>query len=49
MPFSAQPHLFEDDIDVAGNQLGNLLPLRRLYRVVTILVISKILQWQGTG
>lgn len=49
VPFSAQPHLFEDDIDVASNQLGNLFPLRRLHRVVTILVISKILQQQGTG
>lgn len=49
VPFSAQPHLFEDDVNVAGNQLGNLLPLCCLHRVVTILVISKILQWQGTG
>lgn len=49
VPFSAQPHLFEDDIDVASNQLGDLFPLRRLHRVVTILVISKILQRQGTG
>lgn len=49
VPFSAPPHLFEDDINVASNQLGDLLPFRRLHRVVTILVISKILQGQGTG
>lgn len=44
VPFSAQTHLFEDNVNVAGNQLGDLLSLRRLHRVVTILVISEILQ-----
>lgn len=31
VPFSAQTHLFEDNVNVAGNQLGDLLSLCRLH------------------
>lgn len=48
-PSQPHSHLFKDDVNVAGNQLGDLLPFRRLHGVVTILVISKILQRHVTG
>lgn len=38
------PHLLQYDVNVACYELGNLLPFCCLHRVVTILVISKILQ-----
>lgn len=43
--------LFKDDVNVSGNQLGYLLPLCSLHRVVTLLVFSKILwrAWKGEG
>lgn len=35
--------LFEDDVNVAGNKLGDLLPLCGLHGVVALLVLSEIL------
>lgn len=40
-------HLLKDDIDVAGNELCDLLTFSRLYGVVAVLVVSKVLQRQG--
>lgn len=37
-------HLFEDDVDVTGNELSYLLSLSGLHRVVTILVVSEVLK-----
>lgn len=35
-------YLLQDDVDVAGNQLGNLLSLSRLDRVVLLRVVAKV-------
>lgn len=35
--------LFQDDVNVSCNKLGNLLSLCRLHGVVTLLVLAKIL------
>lgn len=37
-------HLFQDDVNVSGDELGNLLPFRGLHRVVALLVLPKVLQ-----
>ncbi len=42
--FNAGCYLFEDDVDVTGNKLSYLLALSGLHRVVTILVVSKVLK-----
>lgn len=36
-------HLFENDVDVTGNELGDLFPFSGLYRVVALLVLPKVL------
>lgn len=41
------PHLFQDDVDVASNELRNLLPFSGLHRVVALLVLAKILHTQN--
>lgn len=40
-------HLLKDDINVTSNELCDLLPFGRLYGVVAILVVAKILGGQG--
>lgn len=40
---SGMPHLFQDDVDVTSNKLGNLLPFSGLHRVVALLVLAEIL------
>lgn len=37
-------HLFQDDVNVTGDELGNLLPFSGLHRVVALLVLPKVLQ-----
>lgn len=37
-------HLLQDDVDVTGDELGNLLPLSGLNGVVALLVLPKVLQ-----
>lgn len=41
-------YLFEDDVDVTSDKLGDLLPLCGLNRVVTILVVSKVLRGRSS-
>lgn len=36
--------LLKDDVDVSSNKLSYLLPLSGLHRVVTVLVVSKVLK-----
>lgn len=38
-------YLFQNDVNVTSDQLGNLLSLSRLDRVVTVLVIAKVLEY----
>lgn len=45
---SAGFYLFEDDVDVTSDELGDLLPLCGLNRVVTILVVSKVLRGRSS-
>ena len=42
----ASARLLKDDVDVASDELSDLLPLGRLHRVVAILVVSEILGGQ---
>ena len=37
-------YLFKDNVNIAGNQLGNLFSFSGLDRVVAILIVPKILQ-----
>lgn len=37
-------YLLEDDVNVTGNKLSYLLSLSGLHRVVTILIVSKVLK-----
>lgn len=41
---SAECYLFENDVDVTSNELSYLLSLSCLHRIVTILVVSKVLK-----
>lgn len=40
--------LFKDDVDVTSNKLSYLLSLSGLHRIVTVLVISKVLKAEQT-
>lgn len=37
-------HLLQNDVDVTGNELRNLLPFSGLNRVVALLVLAEVLQ-----
>lgn len=41
---STRLHLFEDDVDVSGDELSDLLSLGGLDRVVPVLVVSEVLR-----
>lgn len=36
-------HFLEDDVDVTGDELGDLFPFCGLHRVVALLVLAKVL------
>lgn len=38
-------YLFQNDVNVTSDQLGDLLSLSRLDRVVTVLIIAKVLEY----